>query len=96
MEPASVEHQIEQLARQLTRMLLTRSGHLISVHLTCPPELEGAQVKELLRAHLAESGIDFVDVWLRDERGPIQLLSATIEPSRSAGRSDHTASREIR
>lgn len=96
MDHASAEQQIDQLARQITRMLLDRPGHLISVQVSHPPDLDGAEIKALLRAHLAESGIDFVDVWLRDEPGPIQLLSATIEPSRSAERSDHTSARGIR
>lgn len=82
MNSSELHDQVEHLARELTALMNERAHrHLTCVHVTCPPGVQPRQVKVLLARRLAESGIDFVDVYPHEEPGPLRLLAAYVQPA---------------
>jgi hypothetical protein len=77
---SDVEREIDHLAQDLTALVLSRKGRLSRIEVTCPADLEPAQLKVLLTARLAKSGLDFVDIYPRIETGAVRLISAHVEP----------------
>jgi len=81
MDRVDIQHQVEVLARELTALMLRRPHHhLTSLHVSCPAEIRAQDLKRLVSRRLAECGIDFVDVYMVEEGGPVRMVAAYVEP----------------
>ena len=78
-QPAWLDSQIDALGRAVSGLVRQRSGRLVAITVTLPSDVAAGDLKHLLTGRLALSGLDFVDITVLAQEGPVRLVSAEFE-----------------
>ena len=79
MSDIELRRQLDHLARRVCAMVDTQPGRLVALHLRAPRGIDEMRVRSVLEPRLADSGLDFVEIRVRDHSPAIFLETAEFE-----------------
>ena len=66
----------DALAQAALRIVRERTGRLVALIVRIPADLDAERFRQQFDARLADVGLDFVDLSIDPERGPLRIVAA--------------------
>ena len=74
-----LSEQLDQLAAEVSCIVGRHPGRLVALTVAVPPPLTSPGFEREVERHLCEVGLDFIDVQLTPNPGPLRVLTAEFE-----------------